>query len=187
MATTITYEVPTIEATSPDLNNWGDHTANALLDLVVKGDGQGITEFLAGFYEHANAQHRQQELRQNIAAAMLDTITKTLLPQTRLTGFKSHANPDPRKRYSVPTVPNEGEGCQVPSCGLAAKFRLPDAPESMTWGNWTLTCQKHTIQALDAQAHELVDPKGKGRIYLSSSVERMIKETTRDALKTVKA
>jgi hypothetical protein len=181
---TITYEVPAIKG-SPQLDRYGEWDGNTLLEAVLAADGQAVETFLAGFAIAQNHQFDEAERRADITTRTIEAVAG-VIAGVSLTGFKAHANTDPKTRYRRPKLTNEGEGCESGYCDLAGKFRLPPAPEGLTYKAFTLACQKHAIEGIDARA-SLIAKGDEKYVYMTSDQHRLIKETVREALKAVTA
>jgi hypothetical protein len=184
MTKTISYEVPDFKG-DPTLGSYGELRGDRLLDAILAGDGQAVTDFLEEFIAVRNAEFDADTRRANILKATLDAIPG-IVAEVSLTGFKAFTNPDPRDRFRHPLSVNPGEGCEAGSCDLAAKYRFPPAPEGLTYKGFSLACQRHGVETLDARASFIA--KGDDKYtYMGSDQHRLIKAEASDALKGVKA
>jgi hypothetical protein len=185
--TTVTYDVPKFKSSYVLLARYGDFDGNTLLHAVLEGDGQAIHEFLAAFAASSNEEFDRINARYDLTTRATDAIP-AIVAEVSLTGFKAHANTDPKTKYRRPKVTNEGEGCGAGYCELAGKFRLPEAPEGLKdYKAWTLACQKHAIESINARAILVANGGQERYTYLTTDQHNEIKTAIRDALAGVKA
>lgn len=181
---TITYKVPHFKGTAT-LDRYGDYDGNVLLRALVTGDGPAVDQFLAELAIKHNEEYDRTDARYAFQAKVIEAID-AIVATVSLTGFKAYANTDPKTRYSRPKLTKEGEGCEAGYCDLAGKFRFPPAPEGV-WKSFSLVCQKHAVEVIEARA-DFIAQGGKDRhIYLTSDQHRTIKDAARTSLLTVKA